>query len=307
MPAHYGCVLWESIILMNRQPTDSPASRPSFKSVGILCHPKIEATQDVARRIGAWLEAREVEPWLVSTWDEEAIRARASQLDLVVVLGGDGSMLRAARMTAAHQTPLIGVNMGRLGFLSEMTPDTWDDLLPRVLEGDYWIEQRMLLSTKSWRGDKLLGEHLALNDVVVSRGSLARVVHLSADIDGEHLTTYVADGLIISTPTGSTAYALAVGGPILPPELRNILVIPIAPHLTLDRAIVLSEGATVRVHLKTDHQAILTVDGQFEFELKSGDRVEVQASDYVSRFIRLREHTYFYHTLLARLKPEGME
>jgi NAD+ kinase len=173
--------------------------------------------------------------------------------------------------------------------------------MPRVLSGDYWIEERMMLRACTWRDSDLLGEHVALNDVVVSRGSLARVVRLHTNIDGDNLTTYIADGLIISTPTGSTAYALAVGGPILPPELYNILVIPIAPHLTLGRAIVLSVGSRVTVHVETDHQAILTVDGQFEFELMDGDRVEVQASPHVSRFIRLGKRTYFYHTLMARL------
>jgi NAD+ kinase len=207
-------------------------------------------------------------------------------------------------MTAEHSLPIIGVHMGHLGFLSELTPKTWRDLMPRVLDGDYWVEERMLLEAESWRDSTLLGKHLALNDVVISRGSLARVVHLTADIDGDLLTTYVADGLIISTPTGSTAYALAVGGPILPPELRNILVIPIAPHLSLGRAIVLSEGSTVCVRVATDHQAILTVDGQFEFELQTGDHVDVCASEHVSRFIRLGKRSYFYHTLLARLAPK---
>jgi NAD+ kinase len=154
--------------------------------------------------------------------------------------------------------------MGRLGFLSEMGPEDWSAKLPKVLDGEYWIEERMMLKTETWRGDERIGEHIALNDVVISRGGLARVIRLHTEIDGDKLTTYVADGLIVATPTGSTAYALAAGGPILPPELHNILVLPIAPHLTLDRAIVLAEGSRVSVDVKTDHQAILTVDGQFE-------------------------------------------
>jgi NAD+ kinase len=148
---------------------------------------------------------------------------------------------------------------------------------------------------------------VALNDVVVSRGSLARVVHVKTAIDGDALTTYVADGLIVSTATGSTAYALAVGGPILPPELRNILVIPIAAHLSLDRAIVLAEGATVSMRVATDHQAILTVDGQFEFDLQDGDRVEVSASEHLCEFVRLGKPGDFYRTLLARLEPKPLD
>lgn len=272
-----------------------------FHRIGVLYHPKIPATQPVAEEIGIWLSSQGIQTWLALTWDEERVRAQIPRLDLLIVLGGDGSMLRAARMAVGYTIPLIGVNMGRLGFLSELRPDNWQELLPRVLRGDYWLEERMMLTACTLRDAELLGEHVALNDVVVSRGSLARIVWLHTDIDGDHLTTYVADGLIISTPTGSTAYALAVGGPILPPELHNILVIPIAPHLTLGRAIVLSEGSCVTVRIETDHQAILTVDGQFEFELQDGDRVEVQASPHVSRFIRLGKRTYFYHTLLARL------
>jgi NAD+ kinase len=165
----------------------------------------------------------------------------------------------------------------------------------------------MMLQTHAWRGETLIGQHEALNDVVISRGSLARVVRLKTEIDGDHLTTYVADGLIVATPTGSTAYALAVGGPILPPELRNILVLPIAPHLTLDRAIVLSEGSTIRISVMTDHQAILTVDGQSEIEMQDGDVVEVGASEHTSRFVRLGPRTYFYHTLLDRLEPKQVD
>jgi NAD+ kinase len=280
---------------------------PVFRRVAVLHHPKIEETRSVAQDIHDWLIERDLEAWRGLTWDEEDVRPRIPGTDLIVVLGGDGSMLRAARMAAGDGVPIVGVNMGRLGFLSEMGPENWAERLPRVLEGKFWIESRMMLRAETWRGGQRIARHVALNDVVISRGSLARVVRLRTEIDGDQLTTYVADGLILATPTGSTAYALAVGGPVLPPELRNILVIPIAPHLTLDRAIVLSEGSTVRVHVRTDHQAILTVDGQFEFEMQDGDHIEVCASEHVSRFIRLGPRTYFYHTLLDRLEPKQVD
>lgn len=275
----------------------------SFRHAAVLHHPRIEASHPLAEEIRGWLIGHGCEAWTALTWDEESIRSRMHELDLLVVLGGDGSMLRAARMAAGYSVPILGINMGRLGFLSELDPQTWREHLPAILAGAYWLEERMMLEARTWHGGKLVGEHIALNDVVISRGSLARVVRLHTEIDGDKLTTYVADGLIISTPTGSTAYALAVGGPILPPTLRNILVIPIAPHLTLDRAIVLSEGSAVRVHISTDHQAILTVDGQFEVELEDGHYVDVCASEHASRFVRLGKSTYFYHTLLERLEP----
>ena len=138
--------------------------------------------------------------------------------------------------------------------------------------------------------------------MVISRGSLARIVRLETYIDGSFLTTYAADGLIVSTATGSTAYAFAVGGPVLPPQLKNILLIPIAPHLSMERAIVLSQGAEVKILVHTDHQAILTVDGQFEYELQDGDWVTIQASHHLSRFVRLQDRTYFYRTLMERLR-----
>jgi NAD+ kinase len=279
------------------------AAMPHFQHAAILHHPKIKESEPLAREIQRWLAERGIESWLALTWEEADVRPRLPGSDLIIVLGGDGSMLRAARMAAGSDIPILGVNMGRIGFLAEMGARDWPHQLATVFRGDYWVESRMMLLAKTWRGEALLGEHLALNDVVISRGSLARVVRLNTLIDGDQFTTYVADGLIVSTPTGSTAYAFAAGGPILPPELRNIVLVPIAAHLTLDRAIVLSEGSTVCVEVRTDHQAILTVDGQFEFEMKDGDRIEVQASDYVSRFLRLGKRTYFYHTLLSRLEP----
>jgi NAD+ kinase len=239
--------------------------------------------------------------WIGSTWDEESVGGEIADLDLVVTLGGDGSILRAARMACAHGVPVLGVNLGRLGFLAEVEPDEWEAALPRLARGDYWLEERMMLNAQYHRGDQCHG-YEALNDVVVSRGSLARIVRLETHIDGSFLTTYAADGLIVATATGSTAYAFAVGGPILPPQLKNILLLPIAPHLSIERAIVLSQGAVVKVLVHTDHQAILTVDGQFEYELQDGDWVTVQASRYIGRFVRLQDRTYFYRTLMERLR-----
>ena len=140
----------------------------------------------------------------------------------------------------------------------------------------------------------IICEYDALNDVVLSRGGLARVVRISVKLDGGYLTTYTCDGLIVSTATGSTGYALAAHGPILPPELRNILVIPIAPHLSMDRAVVLSEGTEIRMNAYSDHEAMLTVDGQFVIEVYEGDEVVVVGSPHLARFVRLRERSYFY-------------
>ena len=273
----------------------------TMKRIGLLHHPKLPATQPMAESMARQAEAHGLEVWIGSTWDEGAVADEIAHLDLLVTLGGDGSILRAARMACKLGVAVLGVKMGRLGFLAELEPEQWSAALPRLLAGDYWLEERMMLYAEYHRG-KECRQYQALNDVVVSRGSLARIVRLETYIDGSYLTTYAADGLIISTATGSTAYALAAGGPILPPQLQNFLLIPIASHLTMNRAIVLGRGDRVEVNVHTDHQAILTVDGQFEYELRDGDLVTVQASPHSSRFVRLQDRTYFYRTLMDRLR-----
>jgi NAD+ kinase len=274
----------------------------AMKRVGLIHHPKLPATQPMAESMARQLEEVGVTAWIGSTWDVEAVTAEIANLDLLVTLGGDGSILRAARMACGDDVPVLGVKMGRLGFLAELEPEEWSSALPRLLAGKYWLEERMMLYAEYHRGETCRGQYVALNDVVVSRGSLARMVRLETRIDGSDLTTYAADGLIVATATGSTAYALAVGGPVLPPQLKNILLLPIAAHLSMDRAIVLAQGAIVKTQVQTDHQAILTVDGQFEYELLDGDWVTVQASRHTSRFVRLQDKAYFYRTLMDRLR-----
>ncbi len=278
---------------------------PTLQRIGVLHHPKIAESQTLAHDIAAHLSALGAGTWIGSVWDEPAVQAHIAELDLLITLGGDGSMLRAGRMSAPHGVPILGINLGRLGFLVEIQRDEWRAWLPHVLAGGYRIEERMMLRAESSRGETRLGVHDALNDVVVSRGNLARVVRIHTHIDGDHLTQYVADGLIVSTATGSTAYALAAGGPILPPTLKNILLIAIAPHLSMERAVVLDQGAQVEMRVVTDHQAMLTVDGQFEFGLMDGDRVIVRAGPRLARFVRVHPPAHFYRTLMARLRPSA--
>ncbi len=277
------------------------SERPAFNHIGILFHPKLPQSLPLAREMASFLQEHDCIPWTCSAWDEEQVKSQISDLDLLITLGGDGTVLRAARMASRAGVPILAVKVGRLGFLSEFEPEAWQQHLAPILEGTFWLEERMMLHAEVQRENARLYSFEALNDVVVSRGALARVVRLATYIDGGYMTTYAADGVIVSTPTGSTAYALAVGGPILPPELKNILVIPIAPHLSLDRAIVLSKGAAVRIKVSTDHRAMLTVDGQFEVGLLDGDGVVITASQNMARFVRTRERTYFYRSLMKRL------
>jgi len=277
------------------------------KKIGLLHHPKLPESLALAQEMAHYLEERGVASWLCSAWDEEEITCHVSDLDLLITLGGDGTILRAARIAAQHSVPVVGLNLGRVGFLAEMEVGDWREKLQQVVAGETWLEERVMLQAVLWRGGDALEDFEALNDVVIGRTSLARVVRLSTYIDGSYLTTYVADGLIVATATGSTAYALAVGGPILPPELRNILLIPVASYLSLDRAIVLSEGAKVEVEVSTDHRAILTVDGQIHVELKDADRVAVGASPHTCRFLRLQDRSYFYRNLMERLRLPSSE
>lgn len=269
----------------------------------ILYHPKAEGALAFAQDMVRFCEARPGTAVRVYAIDGPEVREQVTGCDLLVVLGGDGSVLRAGRLAAPHQVPVLGVNLGRLGFLAEVQPGEWREVLDRVLTGDFWIEQRMLLRVEHWREGQLLSAHVGLNEAVVGRGALAPPARLTTLIDGYTLTTYVADGLIISTPTGSTAYALAAGGPILPPELKNILLIPIAPHLSMERAIVLSQGATVEVipFTDADHDALLNVDGQVREALLDGDTVRVRMSESVAGLVRVRPPTYFYASLMARM------
>jgi NAD+ kinase len=265
----------------------------------LLCHPRLGAARSLADEMSAQLSAWQIAVDHIASADEQPIDFR--QYDLVVALGGDGWMLRAGRLTAEAGVPVLGVNLGRLGFLAEVQPDEWRSVFERVRDGDYWIEQRLMLHTDLWRGDQNVMAFEVLNEVVISRGAVVRPVRLETYIDGGLLTTYVADGLIISTPTGSTAYALAVNGPILPPDLKNILLIPVAPHLSMDRAIVLARGSSVTVVAHTEHQAVISGDGAIEEPLTDGDRIVVEASPHVARFVRVQDPSYFYRTLMARM------
>jgi NAD+ kinase len=290
-------------------PVEHRISQPPFHRVGILYHPKKPESRQLAEEMGTHLAATGMpEIWLESAWEQEATMAHLPDVDLLITLGGDGTLLRAARMGAEYEVPMLGVKMGRLGFLAEVQPGDWRDPLDRMLAGNYWIEQRLMIRVRVERRGPGSGDtahscvYDALNDVVLSRGNLARVVRISAELDNSYLTTYTCDGLIISTATGSTGYALAVNGPIMPPDLRNILVIPIAPHLSMDRAVILAEGATIRLRAQSDYPPMLTVDGQVVVEVEEGDEVVVVGSPHLARFVRLRERGYFYQSLMEKMQ-----
>src|SRR4030066_2125956 len=270
--------------------------------IAIVGHQKLPDVETEAEVIAAFLKEKGIETQHGYLYDEAIYRrVKQGEFDLLVALGGDGTMLRAGHLGGPSDVPVLGINLGRFGFLTEIARDQWKEYLTRLIAGDYWLEKRMMLWAEQWRADSLLGKWDVLNEVVVSRGQIIRPVHITAHVDGRYLTTFVADALIAATPTGSTAYALAAGGPILSPDLRNILLVPVAPHLSLDRAIVLSEGATVGITIDVDHQAVFSIDGQVPIGLTNDDRVYVYASPHVVKFIRFQDPGYFYRNLTPHM------
>lgn len=267
--------------------------------IALAANPQIPDALVVAREMDSFLRDAGVKRRTIGLIGEEALTRELASgtFDLLIALGGDGTVLRAGHLCAPLHIPLMGVNMGRFGFLTQCRRDEWQSVFPKLLTGEYQIENRMMLRADHWRLDRQLSSWLVINDAVVCRGDIVRPVRLKARVDGYSVASYVADGLIASTPTGSTAYALAVGGPIMPPELRNILIVPVAPHLSMDRAVILPEGASVTIAVETDHYAVLSVDGQTPVPLESGDEVRITADENSVEFVRLHDPGHFYRTL----------
>jgi len=275
---------------------------PVFKRVAVAAHPKLPDAAAETARVNSFVEAHGIRVVSGLIFDEDLqARIEAGEFDILVALGGDGTMLRAGRMCAPWRIPVLGINLGRFGFLTELQKNQWREYLPRLFSGDYWLERRMMLQAEHCNSGGSLGTWSVLNEVVVGRGISMRPVHLTTYVDGRYLTTYVADALIAATPTGSTAYALAAGGPILPPELRNILLLPVAPHLSLERAIVLAEGSSVSITVESTHDIILSIDGQASIDLQSGDQVNVRAGDHTALFVRFQDPGYFYRNLTPHM------
>lgn len=269
--------------------------------IGIVYSARVARAAPLMREILQWLADRQVDTW------QSPVRALAGECELIpgtkliVVLGGDGTTLAAAREAAPCGVPVFGINLGRVGFLSEASPEAWQVKLEKVLGGDFWLERRLMLSGDVRRANATISSLYALNDIVVSRGEQVRVVRFHLYVDDDHVTTYTADGLIVSTPTGSTAYSMAAGGPLLPPQLKNFLIIPVAPHLSFERPVVLHQEAVVKIQVEMTHVALATADGHDAVHLQSGDEVVVFKHENESLFARVDGQGYFYHRLMQRL------
>lgn len=271
--------------------------------IAVLAHPSIPGALSIAQEVGTTLRALGGAAEVGSLYDEalrESVQAQA--YDLVIALGGDGTMLRAGHLCAPVDIPLLGINIGTFGFLVELKRDQWREYLPRLLAGDFRYEKRMMLHACCVRKGEDDTPCDVINEVVVARGQYVRPITVEALLNGAHIASYVADGLIAATPTGSTAYALAAGGPILPPEIRNILLTPVAPHLSVDRAVVLSEGSSVTIRVITTHEAVVSIDGQTPVQMSSGDSVEVTAHEKSLHMVRFQDPNYFYRNLTVYME-----
>lgn len=278
-----------------------------MKRVAVICK-KGNATEAVLRQMLPWFESNGIKALL----EEETAGAMGIEgvkeadlaigADIAVVLGGDGTMLRAARLFAEAETPLLGVNLGGLGFITEVCMDEVLEALEVALKGNCPSEKRMMLSARVARGGKTAAEYTVLNDVVIHRGEIARLVELEATVNGSYVNVFRADGLIVSTPTGSSAYSLSAGGPLLYPTLECIVVTPVCPHTLTNRPVVLPGDSAVQISLRSDTEGVLlTLDGQAGFTLVRDDVVEVRKSPFVTTLLLPGKRDHF-EVLRTKLK-----
>ncbi|MFC1928135.1 NAD(+)/NADH kinase [Chloroflexota bacterium] len=276
-----------------------------MKRIGILYHPMRQAAQALAKQLEEFLGSKGLSAWLCSAWEGEKAKAQISGTDLILSVGGDGTILRAAQAAIPEPVPIIGINLGKLGFMTELSVDEAMGKLPALLEGEGWIDERSLLEAELFpaeEGQESPRKFCVLNDVVVARGGVARVIYVEASIDGEPLTTYKADGVIVATATGSTGYSLAAGGPILHPQAKEFLLLPISPHLSLAYTLIPPSTATVRLRLSTTYPATLSIDGHMHLPLSDGATITLKHSSNTVRFLRIHPESSFYSSLEQRLK-----
>ena len=271
-----------------------------MKRIGIIAKGNKPEAIPVVKELIGWLKDRKVDAF-VEAEIAKAITHPAMDkqkmdeaVEMVVVLGGDGTLLAAARALQKKQVPILGVNLGGLGFLTEITLAELYPMLEAILRGDYKTDERMLLEARVWRKNKVADTFQVLNDVVINKGALARIIELETSVDQEYLTTFRSDGLIISTPTGSTGYSLSAGGPIVYPSLPSIIITPICPHTMTNRPILVPNEAVVTVTLCSAGQEVfLTLDGQVGFKMELHDRVEVKKGEGFVRLIKSPARGYF--------------
>ena len=268
--------------------------------------------KSLAERLCKIADSKGVLTWILSAEQDVQARQKLASVGMLISVGGDGTLLRTARLALKNDIPVLGINMGKVGFMTELAVDEAAQKLPYYLAGKGWVEQRSVLEgrilnhTKKAQGPghsavQLESPILAVNDFVIGREALSRVIYVEAGIDGTRYATYKGDGVIVASATGSTGYALGAGGPILHPQSKDIVVQPISPHLSMAHPLVLPGDSVVRLRVYSDQGAAMSIDGQIELDLVSGDELTVKRSSKVVRFLRGRDPSYFYESLTKRL------
>jgi NAD+ kinase len=269
--------------------------------IGIIAKANIPEPLKITKKLTAWLKQREVEVFVEKELGEQIGYANSVDaadipelVDVILVFGGDGTFLGMARLACKHGTPILGINLGGLGFLTEVTVEELYPMMERIIQGNFEVEERQMLLTTIHRDKDTLGTYEVLNDVVINKGAVARIIDLAIYIDDSHVTTYKADGIILSTPTGSTAYSLSAGGPIVHPTIPVTIITPICPHTLTNRPLVVSSNMKVEIKVTTQEpDTYLTLDGQIGIRLNTGDIIEVQRTDTSVKLIKSPFRDFF--------------
>jgi len=269
--------------------------------IGIIAKSNIEEPVEITKKLSKWLKKKGVEVYVEKELGKKIQHSNSVDrteipelVDLILVFGGDGTFLGMARLACKHGTPILGINLGGLGFLTEVTVDELYPMMERILSGDYEVEERQMLLTSIRRGKKNIGKYKVLNDVVINKGAVARIIDLAIYIEDSHVTTYRADGIILSTPTGSTAYSLSAGGPIVYPGIPVTIITPICPHTLTNRPLVVPSEMKVEIKITTQEpDTYLTLDGQIGVRLKTSDIIEVKRTDTSVKLIKSPFRDFF--------------
>lgn len=286
-----------------------------MKTIGILVNKGKPKAYVVASELASLLEQRNagicLEPEIAKEIGRPDLSLEAERFperaDLLFVLGGDGTLLGIARRFAPYRLPILGINLGNLGFLSEAEPEDLSMAVDRVLAGDYYIEDRMMLDAEVVRDGQVLEKSVAFNDVGIAKGSFGRMITTEVSLDGAYLGTFSGDGVIVSTPTGSTAYSLSAGGPIVWPGLKMILLTPICPHTLTSRPMVLPGESEVVITVSATHEDLgVTIDGQRGFRLQVNDQIRVRGSKCITSLIKWKERSFF-EVVRKKLQGEQIE
>lgn len=281
------------------------SAKRAIETVGIVVKPHHDEAWKTACELSDWLKGRGVK--LVAephTTNEHAgdnceidlVEAEilASESDLIVVLGGDGTMIATARLASDHEPLVLGINYGSLGYLTDFRIEEMFPALEAIFAGEYEVDSRVMLNAEHWRGDEMLAKGRVLNDVVINKAALARIIEIEVDLNGQFVNSFRADGLIVSTPTGSTAYNLSAGGPIVYPSMNAVVLTPICPFTLTNRPIVVPDTAAIELILQNENEGVvLTLDGQIGYPMEAKDRVMIRKSRTAFKLVQPPNRNYF--------------